>query len=342
MDADAVPLSQPRSKPRRWRFRAAMSLRTLMVLVLISGCWMAWKVKQVRVTRRAIAMIQDVGGSVRFSDDPGEWREKSRFAPPKWLVKAMGKEFFFDVASVGLYSPRRYWDDTKTRTLAAFPALRRINLSGVALNEVLIEQLIKLPELREISLHEATVGHYRSPEARDFGIGRLGTLKKLRKLSLYKGRMTANDLKALAKLPDLRELDFHVNVIEEQIAKLDQLHRVESPSSLGPHLGGGRRFSSRLLVEAWKNLERLHIISYDLNDDEMKAIASLSKLEDLSLVDTETEDKHLELFAGMKSLKTLNLESCDVTPEGINALSQRLSSVSIKGPSMRKTKSSAR
>ena len=60
-----------------------ISVRGLMILVLVLGAWMGWKIHRARAQRRAVAAIRGVGGRVDYDwqADPSRPGEYSSYGP---------------------------------------------------------------------------------------------------------------------------------------------------------------------------------------------------------------------------------------------------------------------
>ena len=52
--------------PGRVRKRLVLSLRSAMLLVLLSGLWLGWKVNRANDQRRAVAAIRRAGGGISY------------------------------------------------------------------------------------------------------------------------------------------------------------------------------------------------------------------------------------------------------------------------------------
>ena len=64
---------QPPRQPG-WRLpRIRLSLRALMCLVLVFGCWVGWYVRTVQVQRDAVAAIKKAGGAVAYDWEWGNY-----------------------------------------------------------------------------------------------------------------------------------------------------------------------------------------------------------------------------------------------------------------------------
>ena len=80
------------------------SLRGLIVLVLIVGCWLGWMVRSAQIQRAAVAAIERSGGWVWYDwhFNNGSVVRNAKPWAPKWLVDRVGVDYFGDVVFVGL------------------------------------------------------------------------------------------------------------------------------------------------------------------------------------------------------------------------------------------------
>jgi hypothetical protein len=69
-----------KAEPRPgWRLpRIRMSVRVLMFLILVFGCWLSWYARRVQAQRDAVAAIKKAGGSVAYDWEWGWLRLVSR------------------------------------------------------------------------------------------------------------------------------------------------------------------------------------------------------------------------------------------------------------------------
>jgi hypothetical protein len=76
------------------RIRVSLSLRTLLLLILVAGLWLGWRVEKARRQRLAIAEIEKFNGYVRFNYEYADGKEVPDAQPkrPKWLRRYLGDE----------------------------------------------------------------------------------------------------------------------------------------------------------------------------------------------------------------------------------------------------------
>ncbi len=106
MEPDSTPNpTAPGPVPKRvcWRFRATLSLRAMMFLVLVVGGGMGWQMHRAKAVRRAVRIIEAAGGVVEFEgtrDAAGKRITRPRVAA--WLCDTIGVEYVFDVSVVAI------------------------------------------------------------------------------------------------------------------------------------------------------------------------------------------------------------------------------------------------
>jgi hypothetical protein len=91
-------------KPKRFRF--AVSVRTLIVLVLMTGIGASWTVRRATAQRRAMEMIQRIGGSLTFRHQMinGKYEGDAEPFGPRWLRDRLGQEYFVEVVGANFSS----------------------------------------------------------------------------------------------------------------------------------------------------------------------------------------------------------------------------------------------
>ena len=90
------------SNKHSWRRHLRLSLRSLLVLVLLTASGMSWIVHSAHVQRDTVAAIERAGDKVWYD---WEWKNgrpnpNGHFWWPKWLVDRIGVDYFGHVASV--------------------------------------------------------------------------------------------------------------------------------------------------------------------------------------------------------------------------------------------------
>jgi internalin A len=95
--------SKTPSRPGWSYFR--ISLRWLIALILLIGCWLGWTVNEARAQREAVAAIRDAGGGVWYDWqwDDGKTRYDGSPIWPKWLIDRLGIDYFGHVVAVIMY-----------------------------------------------------------------------------------------------------------------------------------------------------------------------------------------------------------------------------------------------
>lgn len=157
--------------------RVRLTVRLLLVLVLVIGCFLGWLAQTARTQRLAVARIKQLGGSVLydFQRVPGVPTNKMEPRGPRWLRRLIGDERFQEVVQV--------------------------NLTGLDLRGVNLACLEDFPELRALELTCAEIG--------DSGLAQLSRLKleRLRVLWLADSGITDSGLPYLAAFHRLEVLD---------------------------------------------------------------------------------------------------------------------------------------
>ena len=89
-----------------WRNHLRFSLRGLIVAVLLLGVWLAWMVRSARIQRQAVAAIRKAHGRILYDWQwrNGHWIPVGKPLAPRWLVDAVGVDFFGNVAWVTIPS----------------------------------------------------------------------------------------------------------------------------------------------------------------------------------------------------------------------------------------------
>jgi hypothetical protein len=333
-------------KPKRRRL--ALSLRSLMILILIVGVWLAWQTNRARTIRRAVDTIEKAGGQVLFKspfDASGQWN--SWLHPPRWLYRKLGQEYLSDVESVVFASMKGEACTPETmRAIVSLPRLRNLNLFNIPVGDGTMQAIGRLLDLEEIQITEPfeivspTLFRNRGkkpsanppPELTIVGLRHLTGLKKLRKIELRtRCPIEASILQTWSQFPDLRELDLgHDELHDAEIqilGKFGQLQKLNFGGEIGIFVP---RTTRPLPIASWGKLEFLWISDVVLSSDELRAISRLAKLKSLTLSFARVSDEKLLLLRDMKGLKELTLQGGPVTSEGIDALQSALPNLTIQ------------
>jgi hypothetical protein len=183
-----------------------------MLLVLVLGGWLGWRVHLARRQREAVAVIKAGGGDVGYDwEFVGDERHYVAGPPvPAWLRRTIGEEYFQDVVEANLaYTDSVFdrWYNWKLTgdvvpTLRSFPRLRFLHLNGSQATDRTMDVVAGLNDLEELTMDNARVT--------DAGIAKLKGLKKLRALRIEtdSGKLPIGDtgmahLKSLTRLEHL-------------------------------------------------------------------------------------------------------------------------------------------
>jgi hypothetical protein len=157
------------------RPRLAIGLRSLLLLVLVAACWMAWRADKARRQGRAVAAILAYGGSIQC-DDLGS----DRWAPA-WLRSTLDAEYFREVIEVSFaYSGPPRGSTSYLHALEGLqdlPGLERLTLNGEQATDEGMACIRGLGGLETLRFAGA-------PRLSDVGLDHLGTLKGLRSLDV--------------------------------------------------------------------------------------------------------------------------------------------------------------
>jgi hypothetical protein len=202
-----IPDDGPKQNPAtlRRRLPLGISVRMLMILVLVLGCWLGWYVPRVRVQQAAVAAIKEAGGTVDYD---WEWDNSipdiidpnGKPRAPRWLAKRIGVDYVANVVGVNLV-PRGFTspNGANDATLEHVGRLRRtelLNLRGTAITDAGLAYLKDLTGLRQLDLAQTQIG--------DAGLAHLKRLNKLRCIQLGGPRISDDSVLKLEKAnPDL-------------------------------------------------------------------------------------------------------------------------------------------
>ncbi len=229
----------------RSRRRFALSLRSLLIVVLVLGAWLGWFVRSVRIQHDAAAAVQRAGGTVAYDID---WRNEgfNPYARPwtpmrlldgklwgtKWLIDHLGIDYFGSVVTVDLI-PRRANDPARANdaTLELVGQLSRLDslrLTGTAVTDAGLVHLKGLTSLRDLQL-----GNTQITDAA--GLAHLKGLTALRQLLLFNTPVTDAGLDHLKDLTSLVLLDLSgTKVTDDGVIELERVSRLPRSDIIGP------------------------------------------------------------------------------------------------------------
>ena len=185
-------ITETPAKPRRrWlRFR----LRTLLILVTVSGAvlgWVGWELEQVRKEKEVIAWVIEIGGEIGYR------QELSFFSKDRW--------FGVRVTEANIHGRRT----SNLSMLAKLKNLETINLCGTKASD--LSPLSELKNLRKLDISYTKV----------IDLSPLAELENLETLHLTNAEV--NDLSPLAEVKNLKALHLRkTQVSDEQVQELRQ------------------------------------------------------------------------------------------------------------------------
>ncbi len=179
-----------RDKPkRRWyQFR----LRTLLLAILVLSLplsWFAWRMKQARRQKEAVAAIYELGGYMVYEGGP-------RIEPPSSLLRTLlGNEFFDKVEEVHL--DRSEVTDTELGCLCCLKDAKCLWLDSDNITDAGLEHLRGLTALEDLTIF--------SSQITDAGLEHLKRLNNLTDLCVKGSKVTPEGVKKLQEaLPNCK------------------------------------------------------------------------------------------------------------------------------------------
>ena len=177
----------PAEHSLRWRPRIRLSVRFLMVLVLVLGCWLGSVVHPARVQHGAVAAIVRAGGIVQYDETflgPSLANAPRKPGWKEWLVEHIGIDYFENVEVVH-YSSSQESSDKRTDDALMFEVgklsrLKTLHLDGIWVTDAGLAHLHGLSRL--VSLHLDT------KSLSDAQVAQVAGLTTVRHLSFGGGR----------------------------------------------------------------------------------------------------------------------------------------------------------
>ena len=302
--------------PGRVRKGLVLSLRSAMLLVLLSGMWSGWRVNRANDQRRAVAAIRRAGGGISYSYPFLVWKgyrnPNARPWAPAWLRNWLGDEFFQEVISVQFFN--RPLTDHDLAPLASLDCLEELAISGAPITDGGLKYIANLKELRTLHLWE-------TPGITDAGIAHLSSLTKLQTLALYRCSITDASLVHLRTMDNLEMLDLaETGVMGPGLSHLDRmakLKRLFTPTNRAGLTHIGRLHG---LQELYAYDTRKPIPGDPLTD--LTDLAGLKSLRVLVLGDNLCSDTGLATLSGLSGLTRLGIGGERVTDAGLNHIAK--------------------
>jgi hypothetical protein len=184
---------QARHVSRPWRRILRFSVRGLIVVVLVICGWLGWVVRCARIQCTTVAELRKAGAFAVY-----DWNWKNGRVNhgkpwrPKWLVDAIGIDYFGSVNYVGIFHP----------------------------SEKVLFHSGQLGEVQEL-------GIVNQEEITDGGLAHVKGLTKLSKLNLFKSRVTDAGMVHLKGVTGLKELNLNATRITDSgLANLEDLTKL--------------------------------------------------------------------------------------------------------------------
>ena len=257
--------------------RRRIRVSSLMLVILAIGLWLGYRANLARDQKRAVAAVMADRGWVHYADEfamgpvkvpPGNaiWKPSwgaltpgKRPMAPDWLRRAIGDEYFREVAHVSIFVDIQKGMATGPNNLAVRvddlmmvlrtqSGIKTLQLGGNTMTDKGLESIADLTGLRELVLWWAT-------EITDAGVAHLGRLRRLQMLDISLSRLTDEGVRSLAVLPELEELGLQGKFTDKSLLYLSRAGHLKS---LRLH-GGECEFGDEGLrhLEGLKDLRRL-------------------------------------------------------------------------------------
>jgi hypothetical protein len=316
--------------PTRW-YRARISVRAVMVVVVVIAVGLGWHIHQVRKQRLAVQAILARGGIVEYDYryDSVRGRRLPNGEPwcPVWIRNAIGDDnYFHSVAVVGLdqdTSGRRVRPtDADLVHLEGLCNLKLLYLGGGSITDAGLEHLKNMTDLRLLVLWGNPIS--------GGGLAHIRGLEKLRHLDLSNTAVIDAQLIYLKELRGLERIDLPNN---PQLTGAFLQHVADLPKLKSLVLrGSGITDSAVAHLKRAKNLESLMLDRTNVTDAGLPFMRDLANLRDLDLSQTAVTDAGLPYLRGLTSLRSLDLSRTAVTDVGIAETKASSPQVSVKSP----------
>lgn len=181
----SLPAARPRRRWLRYSLRALLALTTLMCLAL------GWFVNKCERQRRAVAAIEELGGSVEFEEREGE-----PGALEAWLRERLPRSYFDDVDAVTLSDDQL--TDSDLACVEDLSSLHELAMFSPQITDAGLQHIAGLTALQELDLSGTQIT--------DVGLQHLPNLTSVQRLDLSETKMTEAGLQHLARLTALESL----------------------------------------------------------------------------------------------------------------------------------------
>ena len=290
-----------------------------MLLVLIVGCGIGWKVSRDRSEQQAVEAIRAAGGTVLYdyqysTDLEIMIRIMSVKEPtaPRWLRRWLGDDFFRSVAAVQFMGPIQ---PEVLGAVARLDGLVYLNLPATQGLEDAWPVLGRLTRLEKVYLAGSGVN--------DQAIQTFGKLGSLWWIHLSNARLSDKALDELARFPALRDLTFGAcrGLTDDRLARF---------LSKGPtNLESFRLFLAdnslpltvATLAKHHRGLRQLSFSQTPVADADLAPLEALTSLTRLSLQQTEVTDAGIAHLTPLRNLEFLSINLPGITDRGMKSIS---------------------
>ncbi len=290
-------MSEPITKPRRRRL--ALSLRTLMILVLIVGGFLGWQARRASLQRQAVAVITAAGGRVQYDyavearKKSGKWiNDPPHPWAPDWLRRSVGPEYFQDVAWVFLNNKNPVeeikHDPKLFETVALLDRVEMLQTIRYPLDNADFARLMAMPRLKEVTLLFVDVT--------DEGLACLESSPAIESLVLRAkpDTITVRGLERIARQPRINRLE---------LTQVD----LTDPADLAP-------------LAKLTRLENLMLMNSPTDDACLNYLANLTELNKLDLRRTQVTDAGVDRLAKLPKLQVVLIDGSKLTEVGLAKL----------------------
>jgi RNA polymerase sigma factor (sigma-70 family) len=206
--------------------------------------------------------------------------------------------------------------DAGLKELTGLGQLKSLNLSCIRIVGGGLKELVKLEQLQTLRLASAT-------DVTDADLRAVAGLRELRELDLSNNwiRMTDAGMKELVVLGRLEKLDLNATLVGDTglkaLAGLKELREL----TLSAHVTD----AGLKELAGFQKLQKLSFHggrSFKITDAGLKELAALADLQALSLSETEVTGAGLKDLAGLPKLKTLNLTMTKASDAGMKGVAK--------------------
>jgi hypothetical protein len=271
----------------------------MMLLIAAAAGALGWVAHRAREERLAVRAILARGGMVEFDYqyDAIRNRRLTNGKPwrPVWLQKALGDEYFHDVACVGIDGDHAAADSDLVH-IARLTHVKVLYLGGGRITDDGLKLLAHLKDLRILIL-------WGNPISGD-GLKHLRALKELRLLDLSQTRVTDSRLIGLRDLTGLERIDLPNN---RQLTGAFLQHVADLP-----------------------NLSDLNLRGSGITDSSLTYLRHAKNVQSLMVDRTKVTDAGLSHLRGLTGIRRLDLTQTAVTNAGIAQAHEWFPQASVK------------